>query len=50
MLKSYCIGCHGKEKPKAKKPGKLPLRTGPTSESSTEAAAETLKKFFNNRG
>lgn len=39
----------GKKKEKKAKPGKLPQRSGPTSESSTSAAAETLKNFFNNR-
>lgn len=32
-----------------KKPGKLPARHAPTSESSSQAAGDTLKKFFNNR-
>ena len=38
-----------KKKDKAKKPGKLPQKLGPTSNDSTSAAADALKNFFNNR-
>ena len=38
-----------KEKKEKSKPKKLPSQSGPSTDSSTAAAAETLKNFFNNR-
>jgi pSer/pThr/pTyr-binding forkhead associated (FHA) protein len=38
-----------KKKPEKKEPGKLPPRPSQSSKNSKEAAAESLKKFFNRR-